>query len=312
MTKQEFTTFLTARKWDAATAERTYELPIIDRNLSMREWTQTFVGAFLSKHHDRTHILTALADYLDKPIPQWTDLTRATVVGFRDHLLTRITPNSCHVYMRILGAILSTYSEEEGLLPSKSYKRALAVKETPSQHIALTEEEIERIHRYTPRSQTERDVKRSFLIECYTGMRSIDVRSLSDLQITDNWMTYVSQKTKTETTIPVHRNLLQYLREKPAREHGRSSSIYALQNIARRCGIDSEVELFVGGRKRRGKKYEFLGQHSARRSFASNLALRNVPIPTIAKLMGNTPEVAERYICIDRFNVGDNALAYFQ
>lgn len=62
----------------------------------------------------------------------------------------------------------------------------------------------------------------------------------------------------------------------------------ALRAICEKCGINKVITLYHGGRFLRGPKHVFVGSHTARRSFASNLYLRGADAFTIMRLLGQT------------------------
>ena len=60
------------------------------------------------------------------------------------------------------------------------------------------------------------------------------------------------------------------------------------------------ITVFVGGKTVTKPKYELVGFHTLRRTFASIMASKGVPVPVVSKWMGhsNTAQT-NRYICID-------------
>ena len=283
-----------------------------DASIPFTEWKQTFVGAFASKYPDRLHVIRYIAEALQVTVPSWKNLTKVNIATVRAYLLSKMSENSAKVYLSCLSSIMSDFAEE-GVLPGKNYDNSFRVKGTPSQHIALTEEEIERIHQYKPWSITESDVKTMFLIECYMGARSCDVEELTEDNIQDGYIVYVSKKTHTESRVPIHRNLLQYLNQPIHKQHSRSTYNDTIKRICRNVGITDMVKLFVAGRWVEKPKYELVGSHTARRSFCTNLARRDVPIAVIAALANHrNQQTTARYICIDTVRLDDNTLAFFR
>ena len=312
MTTSDFSSYLISKGMTDRQLQQLLSATWFDTSLSLNEWKRSFVGAFVSKHPDRLHLIRYISEAISVNVPQWQDLTKVNIASIRSHLLATVSPNSAKLYMALLSALMSDYAEE-GVLPGKNYANALRVKTTPSQHIALTEQEIERIHRYTPRSITESDVKTMFLIECYMGARSCDVESLTEENIHDGHIVYVSKKTHTESRVPVHRNLLQYIQKPIHKQHSRSVYNSTIQRICRKVGITETVKLFVAGQWVEKPKCEFVGSHTARRSFCTNLANRDVPIAVIASLANHrNPQTTSRYICIDTARLDDNTLAFFR
>lgn len=286
---------------------------LIDQELTLHEWTQTFVGAYMTRYKEMTHVLNYLSEFLYVPIPQWKHISKSRMTQFKAFITTKVSKNSAKQYLSTIAAVVRSYSEED-VLPSRSYEGSFAVKSEPSQHIALTEEEIQRIHRYVPRSETEMDVKRAFMLECLTGARASDISSLNELKISNGYLTYVSQKTKTKTTVPVHKDLMEYLTIAPSgRIHSRSAYNKAIRNICRICGINDEMEIFCHGKWNKGPKWQFVSSHTARRSFVTMLALRGVPLATISSLAGHSsPVMTGRYVCVNTQKLDENTLAFFK
>lgn len=309
MTQKEFIDYMTTKGWHEKAAKATYFRNIIDKDISINEWRRTLVGAYAS----RNHVLSALyhlAECVGKDIPEWDDLTLPNLSDYKDFLLLKVTRNTAGTYLRSLSAVMGIYSES---LPSKNFKSVLQLKKEPSQHVALTEAEVERIHEFKPRTSVERDIKRAFMIECLCGARASDVAKLTPDNIKGDWLVYVSQKTKTETSVPVHRHLLEYLNANPYRKsYQRSVVCRTIKRICCRCGINDEIKIFTKGKWVTKQKWELVGSHTARRSFATQLALRGVPVATISKLMGHSDvKMTSRYICIESKDIGDTAMAFF-
>ena len=310
MRQYEFTNYLTDRGWRKECADRLFNNDIIESYLPLDVWKNTLVGAFSAHSKDSIAPMTHLAKALNVMVPQWDDLTKPKLNEFRQYLTRNMAQNTAVTYIKRLAAVMNIYDE---FIPVKNFRSALALKSEPSQHVALTEEEVERIHNYQPRNNSESDIKRAFMLECLCGARSCDIDTLTPDNIHDGWLTYVSQKTKTETSVPVHKNLMHYLTTpRYNNEYYRSVVCDTIKRICRKCGIDEMVKIFTKGKWVQVPKYELVGSHTARRSFATQLALRGVPVPTISKLMGHSNvQMTSKYICIDRKDIGDTAMAFF-
>ena len=62
-----------------------------------------------------------------------------------------------------------------------------------------------------------------------------------------------------------------------------------------------------------GKKHEFVSSHTARRSFASNLASLGVPVREIQLRMGHaSAAITERYILAPVNKLPESARGYFK
>lgn len=310
MTQTEFSQFLTQRGWDNRVAARYYHNDIIDRDMSITQWRESLIGVFCAKHSN-LGALIRLKEALGKR-PQWSDLTKPNLAEYKRYLLTQVARNSAAAYLKQIAAIM-TIHEDQIPESAKDFRKVITLKKEPSQHVALSEDEVQMIHRYVPRTSAEEDVKRAFMIECLCGARSCDIAGLTADNINEGWLTYVSQKTKTETSVPVHKLLLEYLLQPAHRnDYKRAVVNRIIKRICQKCGITQMVKLYTQGRWQIRPKYELVGSHTARRSFATQLAQRNVPVPTISKLMGHADvKMTSKYICVDNRNIGDDAMAFF-
>lgn len=273
---------------------------------------QSFETEFLNEHPTKVFILKPMREALGKSAVDWQDLTTLNLSRIREHFLSQVSPNTAFWYFAVLKAFLARYSDE-GIIPCKNPAAQLKAKKVPSQHIALTEEEIERFDKYEPQTDCERDAKILFMRGCYTGARSSDCKLFTPDIIRGDHIAYVSVKTKTEVVQPLHRKLVKYLEVQPSKPHQANALNAAIQRICKAIGITEEVQLYVGGRLQKGPKWKFVGMHSSRRSYCSNLALRGAPVEVIAKLAGhrNSTLTSSTYIVVDTKRLNDVTMAFF-
>jgi len=273
---------------------------------------QSFETEFLNEHPTKVFILKPMREALGKSEVEWQDLTTLNLSRIREHFLSQVSPNTAFWYFAVIKAFLAKYGDE-GVIPCKNPAAQLKAKKVPSQHIALTEEEIERFDKYEPQTDCERDAKILFMRGCYTGARSSDCKLFTPDIIRGDHIAYVSVKTKTEVIQPLHHKLIKYLEMQPSKSHQSNVLNAAIQRICKAIGVDEEVQLYVGGRLQKGPKWKFCSNHTARRSFCTNLALRGVSIELVAKMAGhsNSQITSRTYCCVDTKNVGSNALAFF-
>ncbi len=270
-----------------------------------QEWTR--------RNPDRVHVLRLMREAIGVNEVNWKDISTLNLTKVREHVCERMAGNSACTYLAILKAFLATYIDEN-LFPCKDPAKQLKAKRVPSQNVYLTEEEIGLIEKYRPKTDCERDVKAAFLIECYMGARRSDVETITSDNITNGRIVYVSKKTHVECSVPIHKNLLKYLRYKPRKKRDRSVVNRTIQRIAKDVGIDAEIQIFYHGKMTKRPKYEFVGSHTARRSFCSNLARRGVDIYTIAALAGHNQNITmtQRYIIPDVDELSREAMSFFE
>lgn len=267
---------------------------------------------FLKQNPGCRHILAYIRDSLSVSTVEWADMTKVNINTIADYIRSKVAANSAVTYLSIIKSFLNRYSEE-GVIPCKSWHHELSARKVPSQHIALSWAEIEQFDDYTPKSDCEHDVKILFMRGCLTGMRLSDAELLTEDNIRDGILYYVSQKTKIEVQQPVHSRLLKYVTDKPKKQHLRAVMNRTLQKMCKNIGLCEEVQLYVNGKLSKGCKYEFITMHSSRRSYVTCLASNGVPVATISKLAGHTSTtMTDRYICIDTKTPGQEAMDFFR
>ncbi len=270
-----------------------------------------FEDEFLRRHSDRKQIISYMRDALEVPTVKWEHLTKVNLGIVSEYIRAKVSANSAVTYLAILKGFLARFSEE-GLIPCKSFTDELTVRRAPSQHIALTMEEVAMFDKYEPKSQTEHDVKVLFMRGCLTGMRLSDAMLLTEDNVRNGILSYVSQKTHTEVRQPVQKRLLKYIRDKPSKQHQRSVVNRTIQRICKELGMTEEVQLFVNGKLKKGARYEFISMHSSRRTYVSCLASNGVPVGVISKLAGHSSTtMTDRYVCVDLGNLPREAMTFF-
>jgi integrase len=258
----------------------------------------TFYGAFIWKHPERVQIIKRFENLIGHR-PGWEDLTDDNIRDLFEDLASHYSPNSVKTLCAELSAVIRENDATRNI-PSVNFSSILKAKKEPSQAVYLTMEEIKRIRDYNPRTKIGKRVKRLFMIECLTGARMSDCLRLSTDNISEDGraLVYVSQKSKIEVTVPIHRWLRPFLvdTEFNKRDIPLCSYNRVLREICIDCGIDERVKLFQKGQNVSGPKYDFVSSHTGRRSFATNLSKKGVSIEQIALMMGhmsgNVPNVS--------------------
>lgn len=271
-----------------------------------------FEQAWTQVYPDKIYLLRAMRDAIATDCVEWVDLTTSNLTTIADYIAKTVTSNSCHTYFAFIKAFLNRY-KDDGIIPCKAPSKVFKARKTPSQHIALTEDEVLLWDRYIPQNECENDVKIIFMRGCLTGARHSDCIRMSMKNVRDGKLRYVSQKTKTEVCQPVHHLLTKYLEVQPAKEHKTAVINRIISRICKNLGIDEEVTLFVKEETKTGPKYEFVSSHTSRHTFITNLALRNVPLSVMKTLAGHSDEkMTMRYIAVNVNKLDDNAMAFFE
>lgn len=209
-----------------------------------------------------------------------------------------------------------TEAEIEGLMTDK-YFHKYPTKAHDVDNIYLTEEEIQRLYDIDftneevkklidPKSNIEQ-TRDLFIIACWTGLRYGDWHDLSKSQITKDRITMTTHKTMKEVTIPLHpmvKKILKKYNGKLPKSVDKTKTIKQIQKCGEIAHIDEPTILH---RIRGGKeilshkpKYMFITNHTARRSFCTNMYLRKIPAKAIMAISGHTTEANFiKYIKID-------------
>lgn len=263
------------------------------------EWRRTFVGAFLTKYPKRSIIIKYLEEAVGH-LPKWKDITdwnlQDFVITLNDNMCQSSVRTSCNMLKSVINANIGEVN-----IPSQNYAKILSVKKEPSQAVFLNEDEIRRIDAYVPENDKERCVKRIFMIEALTGARHSDAERLGieNIDKTSGELTYVPIKTTgCIIHLPVHKMLRKYLTEDSSTtDLGTFNRV--LRDICHKCGITEKTAIFRRGENTTGEKWEYVSSHTGRRSFATNLFLRdNSDISTIQRFMGHSdPKITWGYIC---------------
>ena len=279
---------------------------------------EKFEKEFCHRYPNYAFLIRYMQAAIGKEEINWSDLTSTNLTDVVEYLTKTVTPNSASTYLAVIKGFLNMVSDEIDL-PTMRFAKILRVKKTPQQNVALTEEEVKRIDDYykvllkKDKHKVEKDVLTLFLIECYCGSRGVDVENMTEDNIKDGMISYVSKKTHILAQIPEHYRIKDLFKRKPSKEYSRMTKNRIIKEVCKLCGIDDKVTLFYHGSMVTKKKYELVGQHTARRSFSSILAAKGVPVPEISQYMGHTSiSMTERYIKVDNKKASPEALSFFK
>lgn len=204
------------------------------------------------------------------------------------------------------------YGVDEGLLGNQdSIFRSLPVKKVDTDHIYLTDEEIENLEKLdlneNPRLARIRDI---FLVGAFTGLRFCDLIRLDTSHIKkekdSKIIRMVMKKTNREVVIPCKPIVSDILTKYGGKMPQISEVNYNryLKELGSFAGLDEETKMrtYKGGQMKSTslKKWERLTSHTARRSFATNLFKQEVSPVVIQKMTGHTnTKVLMAYIKMD-------------
>lgn len=275
-----------------------------------KKWNSTFVGAFLRKNPNRSGVLDIFKVILGHH-PKWQDLTDDVFREFKEIVLDRMSDNSARTTFLRVRAVINEF-DGEVCIPSKKWKDILKAKKESTISVYLSESDISLIEKFVPMTELEAYVKCATLISCYTGCRHSDAMKVTKENIHDGTFSYVPEKTSgIQVSMPVHKNLEKHIGKFEYKDIALSIYNTTMKNMCRLVGITDPVKVHRGGKDIVGEKWQFVGSHTSRRSFATNLYLRHCDIYTISKLMGHTnTEQTQKYICC-KASIAKEALDFF-
>ena len=180
--------------------------------------------------------------------------------------------------------------------------------------IYLTKQEIEHIGTIKLSSSKKLEEARDmFVVACHTGLRFSDLIRLrpSNFNLADKILHIKTQKTGTLVYIPLSPEALNICEKYNFSFPTFSNSTFNtfIKEIGRQAGLVEEVEVSIskGNHKVRcvRQKYQLVTSHTARRSFATNAFLANVPNVSIMQITGHATEKA--FLNYVRVSGEDNA-----
>ncbi len=264
-----------------------------------------------TKIHQRT-VIKRLSDFIkDNRLPDTfaTFTSRNFDQQFTNwcYSIRNYKQNTVYATYGVLKPLLNA-AKAEGFEFGDAYK-SLKGKCNDTDAIYLTEDEIKKMYlldipslikagEIDAKSTIER-TRDLFIIACWTGLRRSDINRLekATFDIVAKTISITAEKTKHQVVIPMHPMVLAlYNKYKGVfpRLCDKGHTIEHLRQCARLAGIDDEVRIVEnrGGKVSTliYKKYQLVGMHTGRRSFATNMYKRRFPTIAIMRLTGHTTE----------------------
>jgi integrase len=246
---------------------------------------------------------------------------------FYDQLITffqdkkKYAVNTIGKYIKNLKFFMGE-AEENDLHSNLKFKSKKFKKPTEeSFSIYLTEKEIEQMFKHdfseAPVKEMVRDL---FVASCWIGVRIGDLLSIRKENIGSNQISIRTIKTNEFVDIPLHpivKNIL--IKYKGSFPNNISEQKFnsKLKEIAADVGLSDQIGYSItkGGMKKKiaESKHQLISAHTARRSFATNLYKRGLPIQTIMAVTGHQTEKSFRtYIKSKRIDAVKDMSGFFQ
>lgn len=228
-----------------------------------------------------------------------------------------LSQNTIGTRIKILKTIIRN-ADERDIEVSKDYlKRSFSKPHEETEKVYLNEAELNTIYKLSDLPKYLDSVRDTFLIGCYTGLRYSDLSRLTKDNITtENTIQIKVEKSKGGQiiNIPIHPHVRQifekYDYSLPAKISNQKYNDY-IKLVVKQAEIDEPIT-----REQRIKgmiatttttpKYDLVTSHTARRSFATNAFLADVPVLAIMKITGHKTETSfMKYI---KMSSKDNAM----
>ena len=196
--------------------------------------------------------------------------------------------------------LLLENAHDKGLHNNMVYTRKdIQVKREQVENVYLNEKELAIIESYDF-SANERleNVIDWFLIACWTGLAYCDCGQIKKELIKNNQIIIERKKTGQKTIVDITIGAIPAILAKrkgdfPKLITNQKFNEYIKEGL-KAAGIKEPVTIYetVGGTRKSTtkEKYEFVAHHTARRSFATNMYLRDVPISRIMAHTGHSTE----------------------
>lgn len=276
---------------------------VVDECVEERSSNDTPYDAVRLKYKNYAgNIRDRFVDFTKVPFT-WENITIPNLIHFVQGCNATLAPNTARYYCAMLKASLHNY---EGLvnLPSR-YMDVLTLKKEKSIEVYLTKKEVRMLVEYLPSCETasEQNVLKQFLIGVFTGARHSDYMHFDASNLTlvtdENGVSqyilqYVPDKVSSvKPTIPIDKEnpIIEILKDIPRKDYTLDNFNEIIRAVCRKAGIKEKSKTYKAGHTAEGEKWRFVSSHTARRTFATLLALGGIPVATIGRYMGHTNPV---------------------
>ena len=183
---------------------------------------------------------------------------------------------------------IMNYATEIGVNKNLEYqKKSFKVLSQKTNRIYLTKDEIIRLQKLKLSGSLEM-TRDAFILMCYLGIRYSDYRKINKNNISDNYLDITMQKTNEQVSIPIHPNALEIIK-KWEYQLPQLSNVKLNKQIKEVCRY-AEIDELVIDRDKTCSRYKLVTCHTARRSFATNGYLSDVPVRDLMRITGHKKE----------------------
>lgn len=288
----------------------------------------TFEEIFVKKYPKTANRIMGIFEEANGCKATFETITKPNLADFVETLCDKVATSSAKTYTAQFKAVINMYLEECNL--AKGWEKILSVKNDVSEQIYLTDEELERVIGYVPDSKTEAIVQQQFILSCLVGARHGDILKLTDKNIRNGYVCYVSEKTHIKAQVPLaivanriltgnFRNKLSLFDDTDFERFAYKDRISdnhfnaTLRNICKSCNIIEEITLYKRGENITAPKYTFASSHTGRRTCATLLYLHGCDIYSISRILAHSSVemTAQKYILAPLRSLSEETMGYF-
>jgi len=239
----------------------------------------------------------SLVDFLQKPIPSLDEkgLLKFNKKGEQIFIKKGFTQNTVGKHIRILKLMLN--EAPASFVENSDYKKFHVFTEDVD-NVYLNEDELQLIKAVDLSESPYLDrVRDWFLLLAWTGCRFSDLTKIRKNDIKNGFITFRQQKTNNKVTVPIHPvvedvlNKYNFIMPDPVSNQKFNDYIKEVVKAAKI--IENEtVTRTIGGKliSTVSPKYKLVSSHTGRRSFCTNMYLRELPIYMIMSISGHKSE----------------------
>ncbi len=156
----------------------------------------------------------------------------------------------------------------------------------------LNEEEVNKLFKYNPPTESLNNTKKLFLLGCTTGLRISDLMKIATFNITNGMLEVTTTKTRQNIIIPIDPRVKDYISEIKTLAHPVFNR--NLKVLFKKFGLNKITKGYIKGKGNKRKigtypKHELMTSHCMRRTFATNL-YGKLPTMVIMSVTGHTTE----------------------
>ena len=206
------------------------------------------------------------------------------------HYVLNVLNHSLNTFGKRIKTIKSVmnYATEIGVNKNLEFqKSAFKVLSNKKKRVYLSIEEINKLINIELNSNLEKS-RDAFVLMCYLGLRYSDYEKINRNNITDDFLDITMTKTNEQVSIPIHPSALQIILkyEYVLPKFSNQQLNKQIKNVCKIAEINEQINID----NKTFSKYELITCHSARRTFATNGYLSDVPVRDLMRITGHRKE----------------------